>query len=105
VEIKHCKRCGCDWCFRGTGRPLRCGKCKTPYWDVEVGDGRVGERGAKRNVSRGRKGTGAGVAADERDGIQVAVSLPVRGVERSRVVQSLPSHAAGCKCLMCKGRV
>jgi hypothetical protein len=36
MEIKHCKRCDRDWCFRGTGRPLRCGKCKTPYWDVEA---------------------------------------------------------------------
>lgn len=33
MEIKHCCRCGKDWCFRGDGRPLRCGKCKSPYWD------------------------------------------------------------------------
>ena len=33
MEIKHCKRCDEDWCYRGTGRPLRCGKCKSPYWD------------------------------------------------------------------------
>ena len=33
MEIKHCERCGGDWCYRGTGRPLRCGKCKSPYWD------------------------------------------------------------------------
>ena len=33
MEIKHCAACGQDWCFRGTGRPLRCGKCKSPYWD------------------------------------------------------------------------
>ena len=23
MEIKHCKRCDRDWCFRGKGRPLR----------------------------------------------------------------------------------
>ena len=33
MEIKECLRCGEPWCFRGTGRPLRCGKCKSPYWD------------------------------------------------------------------------
>ena len=33
VEIKHCLRCGEPWCYRGEGRPLRCGKCKSPYWD------------------------------------------------------------------------
>ena len=33
VEIKHCKACGKEWCFRGSGRALRCGKCKSPYWD------------------------------------------------------------------------
>lgn len=33
MEIKHCKRCGQPWCYRGEGRPLRCGKCKSPYWD------------------------------------------------------------------------
>ena len=60
VEIKHCKRCGCDWCFRGFGRPLRCGKCKTPYWDVEVGDagirdgvGRVDSGGGQDNRAVG----------------------------------------------------
>ena len=32
LDIKHCNRCNRDWCFRGTGEPLRCGKCKSPYW-------------------------------------------------------------------------
>lgn len=35
VEIKHCKACGEEWCFRGVGRPIRCGKCKSPYWDKD----------------------------------------------------------------------
>lgn len=35
VDIKHCVRCDEDWCFYGTGRPIRCGKCKSPYWDRE----------------------------------------------------------------------
>ena len=41
MEIKNCKRCGEPWCFHGTGRPIRCGKCKSPYWDRE----RVNETG------------------------------------------------------------
>jgi hypothetical protein len=35
MKIEHCRRCNKDWCFRGTGRPLRCGHCKSPYWDRE----------------------------------------------------------------------
>ena len=38
MEIKNCKRCGEPWCFHGTGRPIRCGKCKSPYWDRERQD-------------------------------------------------------------------
>lgn len=44
MEIKHCKRCGEEWCYRGGGEPIRCGKCKSPYWDREsasVGDDRA----------------------------------------------------------------
>ena len=45
LEIKTCKRCEKDWCYHGTGRPRRCGKCKSPYWDKERIAGRecVGE--------------------------------------------------------------
>ena len=35
MELKTCKRCGEEWCFHGIGRPIRCGKCKSPYWDRE----------------------------------------------------------------------
>jgi predicted Zn-ribbon and HTH transcriptional regulator len=27
----HCERCGYDW--KAEEKPLRCAKCKTPYWD------------------------------------------------------------------------
>ena len=37
MRINHCLRCENDWCFRGTGRATRCGKCKSPYWDREDG--------------------------------------------------------------------
>ena len=38
MELKTCKRCGEVWFFHGSGRPLRCGKCKSPYWDRERRD-------------------------------------------------------------------
>lgn len=47
MEIKTCKRCGEPWCFHGTGRPIRCGKCKTPYWDREA---KVAAEGVKENA-------------------------------------------------------
>lgn len=33
VEVKHCKQCDRDWNYRGGPEPIRCGKCKSPYWD------------------------------------------------------------------------
>jgi hypothetical protein len=51
-QIKHCKMCGQPWCCRGSGRPIRCGKCKSPYWER----GRV--NGAKPSVVRSGKGGG-----------------------------------------------
>lgn len=41
MRIEHCKRCDGDWCYRGVGRALRCGKCKSPYWDREPAVGHV----------------------------------------------------------------
>lgn len=44
MTIFTCKACGMEWCFRGVGSPLRCGKCKSPYWDRE----RVNEGGGDK---------------------------------------------------------
>ena len=53
MEIKHCLRCGEQWCYRGVGRPIRCGKCKSPYWDREKVVGRecVGEERRKASLA------------------------------------------------------
>ena len=57
MEIKHCNVCGADWCYRGSGRALRCGKCKSPYWDKErVYVGVASGEGAKEaRVKTGNK--------------------------------------------------
>src|ERR1017187_7028487 len=34
-KIFACLACKREWCYRGVGRPKRCGKCKSPYWDKE----------------------------------------------------------------------
>ena len=73
MEIKHCKRCNRDWCFRGTGRPLRCGKCKTPYWDVEVvGDAvaRTAKKPRAEKASGGNSGRNTGRVKAVADGAQ-----------------------------------
>jgi len=31
----RCKRCKHEWHPRSNHRPVRCGKCKSPYWDRE----------------------------------------------------------------------
>lgn len=33
MKVEFCQRCKRNWCFRGEGKPRRCGKCKSPYWD------------------------------------------------------------------------
>ncbi len=32
IHIHKCLRCGHEWASKDI-RPLRCGKCKSPYWD------------------------------------------------------------------------
>lgn len=34
VYVHKCLRCGYDWASRNP-HPIRCAKCKTPYWDKE----------------------------------------------------------------------
>jgi len=33
IKPKKCLRCGYEWYPRKPGKPVRCAKCKTPYWD------------------------------------------------------------------------
>src|ERR1700734_3344464 len=33
IEGWHCEVCGHDWKSRRPDKPVRCAKCKTPYWD------------------------------------------------------------------------
>ena len=34
VYLHQCKRCGDEWESQ-SAHPLRCGKCKSPYWNIE----------------------------------------------------------------------
>lgn len=34
ISTFKCLRCGHDWHPRSNRVPLRCGKCKSPYWNV-----------------------------------------------------------------------
>jgi len=36
VRVYECSACGHKWQSRGA-RPLRCAKCKSPYWDRKKG--------------------------------------------------------------------
>jgi len=33
LRIFMCERCGKEWESKSK-KPLRCGKCKSPYWDI-----------------------------------------------------------------------
>lgn len=40
--ICDCRRCGHAWVKRVETRPVRCPKCKSPYWDTPPGKLKVG---------------------------------------------------------------
>ncbi len=69
MVIQHCLRCNEDWCYYGDGRALRCGKCKSPYWDMdrirpkreENVDGHIGIR-RSRGVTSGAVERGGNVS-------------------------------------------
>jgi hypothetical protein len=62
VEIKRCLRCGGEWCYYGTGRPMRCGRCKSPYWDKERGNVDIRRGGVESAGPAERSGGGVGVS-------------------------------------------
>jgi hypothetical protein len=39
IQRHRCRRCGCRWyprpqtTKRADGKPIRCGECRSPYWD------------------------------------------------------------------------
>ena len=88
VQINGCRRCGSQWCYRGEGRALRCGKCGSPYWDKErlnVGDAGVdGEAEAGDNA---RRGVGVAAVSD--------VRVAAKPAKRLRAVQPVRGELAG----------
>jgi predicted Zn-ribbon and HTH transcriptional regulator len=34
TKVWVCARCGHEWLDRKGQKPLRCAKCKSPYWDT-----------------------------------------------------------------------
>lgn len=104
MEIKHCKRCGEDWCYRGTGRPIRCGVCKSPYWDRdrridsdEALWSKAGGSDAKVESRRGKGGKGRGQGAKE-DGpaIGEADHREAGRVEPRETADAAPSGRLSC---------
>ena len=87
MRFEHCKRCGGDWCYRGVGRALRCGICKSPYWDRE-------KRNDVPSVSRSKNGSipvsgpGNGSAIG---GGKIGRAEPIQLPERVRVAQAVES--------------
>lgn len=47
LPVFRCQRCDHDWSPRKSEKPRRCGRCKSPYWDVARGEGRISMDGAK----------------------------------------------------------
>lgn len=85
MEIKHCLRCGHDWCFRGIGLPVRCGWCKSPYWNQpkkKESHASLEDRGSQKgSVAVRRSGDKVGTAVGR--GESVVRVEPERTVEES----------------------
>lgn len=92
VQINRCKRCNRDWCFRGAGHALRCGKCGSPYWDREarnVGNAGV-DRKAEKGVGGGR-GTEGSTLSDVREAEKPEKRLPAMHSMRNQLAGGRPS--------------
>lgn len=118
IEGNECLVCGHVWYSRG-GRPLRCAKCRSPYWDREKSVGREPRRadGAVRRR--------AGNHADSEPVMQGAepklasAEMPTRPIptryikpETAKLVEKVledsarwrTEHAQTCSCLLCQER-
>lgn len=104
MEIKHCVRCEKDWTYRGTGRPIRCGQCRSPYWDRERTHGTVQAKAVR--VRQGRLPDGLGRAAGNSGhsdalGVPPAEAVPVPAV--SSVARRARSQDVRPACPSCGG--
>ena len=52
----RCLRCGHEWLKRMEGRPKRCPKCISPYWDTKPGELPIGRPPKKQLAKPKRKG-------------------------------------------------
>ena len=89
MQVLTCKRCGLPWCYYGVGRAVRCGKCKTPYWDRERKEAnRLDSGSAVVQANSRAKGTRR---------IAGGIRRPYETVEGSPSYdRARPAHAAGC---------
>lgn len=101
MTINHCRRCGREWCFTGAGRALRCGKCKSPYWDRERQNG--GDTDQRREgAPRGKATRSAAEEVRAQPGAETHRSPSGKRQGPQGSSPGRPAHAAGCTCLMCK---
>jgi hypothetical protein len=56
--VCDCLRCGHSWVKRVPGRPVRCPKCKQPYWDLPAGELRRGRPPKAKCATRESKRKG-----------------------------------------------
>ena len=98
MKIVHCLRCNRDWCYRGLGRALRCGKCKSPYWDREVLDGKVSVEVDASDVESKdqRVAVQSSGSRDHQQSTVAQVGGDVRPDAKAPSVLSCPVHGAGC---------
>src|SRR5580693_1396137 len=93
VKVWQCKRCNSEWAGRGEGKPVRCARCGSPYWDRERvakksddvtkggGDGVLEgglpggdtSREYRRSTSGVGRRRGGGVAGEDAKGVRSAV--------------------------------
>jgi hypothetical protein len=50
--IEHCLRCGSKWVRRVPGKPKRCAKCRSKYWNIPKGTRPIGRPKTSKKGSR-----------------------------------------------------
>ena len=100
MEIRPCKRCDRDWCYRGA--PVcRCGRCGSPYWNYERRVARPAPASRAHAVIDAVTATGGKVTTGTPDkGSEHRAATPVRKppqpVRQAEPQAPVPARSSAC---------
>lgn len=98
-ELRLCKRCGWSWLPRMEGKPKRCPRCRSVYWDMERGTGADGVPHETGSTVGGEPPQAVRVAKSQTS--DAKASERASAETQARPIPTRPAHAPTCKCGTC----